>query len=186
MEVVSNQPEINSKPVTPEELLKSAPEQKYPKVRRNSMLLEAFSMLIRKLANHPQPGKNAGHIRHIINEWQAARGVVIKEYWEGVKKFVELDEKGEIKRPEDDPEGLMIKEGQQEKLLAYQQEYDNSMVEIKWKPMTFETIGNMPITPQEIELLGELLTEAPQGPGIPDHVAQHLPGMNRATRRRNS
>lgn len=130
-----------------------------------------FAQLMMKLHNSPTSNIKAGHINHIYSEIEK----YAKPLRETFKKdiidvYAEKDEKGNLVPFEGaGGEGFKIIEGKIEEFHKASEAYENTPVEIKWRPLTPDTLADIRLTGKEIQLLGPLYVEE-NGPGLPPHL----------------
>lgn len=126
-----------------------------------------FAQLIAKLSNTPTINVRANHIRHIVKELNKAGDQISEEYKKDILEvYATRDEKGEIVRPEGDPNGFTPDEAKQKEFLEAQEKFGERKAKINWRPLTPDTLTDIKLTAKELDLLGDLFTEE-NGPGVP-------------------
>lgn len=155
-------------------------EIKNPKVKFSTLNSEPFNLLMQKIVNQPTQNIKAMHINHVVKEIQRHLDEGVKAYRvDIVDVFAQKDEAGKIINGPDTGNFKII-EGKEKEFAETHKKFMEREVEIKWRPLTPDTLSDVRMSAQEIELLGELLIEQ-NGPGVPDIVG--MPGMGRAVRR---
>lgn len=123
--------------------------------------------VLQKIANTQTSNKNASHIRRVINEIKKAGDQIREEYKKDILEvYAQRDEKGEIKRPEGDPNGFDPIVEKEAEFLKAQEDFGGREIVIAWRPLNPDTLADVKLSAKELDLLGELYTDD-AGPGVP-------------------
>jgi hypothetical protein len=131
-----------------------------------------FASTMEKLRSSPVDNAVASHIHQIAKRVQAARDLMGKQYKaEIIEKFAKRDEAGKIVNA---PDGRF--DVDDDKVLEFQKETDafgEREIEIDWRPFDARTFSEIKVSAKELDLLGDLYSHEPVGPGLPHMGMDH-------------
>lgn len=130
-------------------------------------------MLVQKLTNTPLHPQKANHIRKVMNEVFRVKEVMREDYKKISEKFGERDlETKAVIVIENDPTGIGFKvpEAEQKNFEDAIKDFDNIECEVKWRPLTPDTLSDIKLSAVELEILGPLYSDE-NGPGLPGLTA---------------
>lgn len=129
-------------------------------------------MLMQKLSMTPTHNAKASHIRHVLKQVNAAKAKMSDEWKDMGKKYGKHDDKGELIRAENHA-GFELKEGVEKEFEDAVAVFDKTECEIKWRPLTPDTLADIKMTARDMEILGPLFSDE-NGPGVPQGFQPQL------------
>lgn len=126
-----------------------------------------FSQTVAKIANTPTTAQKAKMIRDLVKLISDAKEAITKAFTtEIVEVFAKRDDKGQIVRPEGEPNGFDVDETKFEEFNKTQADFGEREHVFAWRPFTPSLISDVKMSAREIELLKDLFSDE-EGPGIP-------------------
>jgi hypothetical protein len=129
-----------------------------------------FVQLLTKLYRLPTNNKSSNLFRRIYNEMKKNQDAIIEEYKTTVLEiYAQRDEKGEIIRPDGDPNGFKPMEDKLDDFQKAQDEFGEKLVTFTWGPIRNSDLQDIKLSGHEKDLLKDLYSDE-EGPGVPQGI----------------
>lgn len=135
-----------------------------------------FAQAIQKIASTPTHGNVASQIHKVTKALSKGRDRISKEYQDAiVETYGKKNEKGEIIRPDGEPNGFEPIEEKQEEFLKAQEDFGQKIAEFDVQPFTIQLLGDIKVSAQDLEAMRGLYAgnreDAETKPPVPSNVA---------------
>lgn len=136
------------------------------KVKYKEIMNYAFASALQKIAQTPVHGALASQLHKIIKACAKAKQDIQKEFQKDiVGAFAKKDEKGEIVRPEGNPNDFVPLEGKDDEFMKAQEEFGNREAELQCSQITVQMLQDIKISATDLEGLKTLYSgNAEEGP----------------------